>query len=447
MNEVNFSNKNDSDNLKDNIQRKEIKSIETYSLTAMLVLLLSVILMLFNHSHWAAVLIIAVVALKIMVLRRTITLNERLETLITLLLISEKKKVKIISEFSRKIRGPLNNLIITEDLLTEVNFTAKQKEFVETIKASAKSMASVANELTMAVAENMNIESRKHIQFNIGSAIEHVIELYTTESKKNLDIKFVKAEAANIECIDDPIIIKQIFIDLFDRIEKQNKDRKVTIKISLSFSEESSSENIIAIVVEADTKTPLVVETNTESSITVKLISLMKGKYIQSFDDNSVSLTMSLKIKKPVQTSKEKLSSPKIEEPMNKEQNDKDMKDLRVLLVEDNIMNRKIIQLALKPLVQSVDLASDGKEALDKFAMNTYDIILMDVEMPVMDGLMATEKIRTLEATTNKHVPIIAITANAMIDDMEKCLSSGADDYISKPFQSALLVEKIKRLI
>jgi len=446
MEEVN-SNKNKADLLKDNIQFKDIKPIERYSIIAIAVLLLSVVLIMFGKTILAGILIIAVVALEIIVLKKTTTLNEKKEVLISLMLISEEKKIKIISDFSRKIRGPLNNLIITENLLPEADLTAKQKEFIETVKSSAKSMASVANELTMAVAENMNFESRKQIQFNIGSTIEHVIELYNAESKKSFDIRFVRTKAANLECIGDPIVIKQIFIDLFDRIEKQSKDRQTTVKISLRFGEESSTEIVAAIAVEADVKMPLIVETGAGASLSTRLISLMQGKYVQKIGDNSVSLTISFKIKKAVQTSKEKLSSPKIEELMSKEKSDKDLKDLRVLLVEDNIMNSKIIHLALKPLVQSVDLASDGKEALDKFATNAYDLILMDVEMPVMDGLMATEKIRALESATNIHVPIIAITANAMMDDKEKCLSAGADDYISKPFQPALLIEKIKQLI
>ena len=74
-------------------------------------------------------------------------------------------------------------------------------------------------------------------------------------------------------------------------------------------------------------------------------------------------------------------------------------------------------------------------------------IIICDIQMPVMSGLVAAEKIRALEATTNSHVPIIAITANAMIGDKEKCLSAGIDDYISKPFQPAALLEKIKKII
>ena len=80
-------------------------------------------------------------------------------------------------------------------------------------------------------------------------------------------------------------------------------------------------------------------------------------------------------------------------------------------------------------------------------ALSNYDLILMDIQMPVMSGLVAAEKIRALESATSSHVPIIAITANAMIGDKEKCLAAGIDDYISKPFQPAALLEKIKTII
>ena len=125
----------------------------------------------------------------------------------------------------------------------------------------------------------------------------------------------------------------------------------------------------------------------------------------------------------------------------------KEMKDLKILLVEDNLINQKITLLTLKPLVNTIDTAANGKEALDKFGTNNYDLILMDIKMPVMSGLIAAEKIRALESATNSHVPIIAITANAMIGDKEKCLSAGIDDYISKPYQPAVLINKIKNLL
>jgi len=433
-------------NMQSNIPHKDIKSIEMYLYAAISILILSVTLLIFMQTILAGALIIVTISLGIIIVIKNRALNKKYKSLITSMLRSYDKKIKIISEFSHKIREPLNNLIITEDLLIETDLTAKQKEFAETIKASAISMVSVANELTMAVAENLNFESRKEIQFNIGSTIEHVIELYNARYKKNLDIKFIKGDD-NIECIGDPAIIKQIFIGIFGRIEKQSCDHQITIKVSLNPVTESASENIITIIIEADIKMLLIDEADLDGSLPANLIDLMQGKYVQEIGDNSVMITMLFRIKKATQAVKEKKSSSKIDELMNKGKKQKKLKDLQVLLVEDNMINSRIVLLSLKPLVKSIDLANDGKEALEKFATNTYDLILMDIEMPVMDGLMATEKIRTLELTTNRRVPIIALTANAMIDDKEKCLSAGADDYISKPFQPLHLVEKINQLI
>jgi len=432
--------------LQNNIPYKDIRSVEIFSLIAIYALAFSIVLIIFKQTFLAGILIIAALLIKIVVVKKTETLNKKHEALIISMLKSYEKNIKIISEFSHKIRGPLNNLTVTEDILTGGDLTSKQKEFAETVKSSVKSMVSVVNELTMTVTENVSFESRKQIHFNIGLAIEDIIELYSIRNQQNLDFKFEKEEA-NFECIGDPVILKQIFIDIFGRIEKQSFDRQTTIKINLNTVTESATENIITLIIETDIKMLLIDETDLEGSRPANLISLMQGKYVQEVGDNSVMVTMLLRIPKAMQTSKEKISSSKIQELMDKDKEQKNLKDLRVLLVEDNTINSRIVLLALKPLVQSVDLAYDGKEALDKFTTNTYDLILMDIEMPVIDGLTAIEKIRTLESTTNKYVPIIALTANAMLGDKEKCLSAGANDYISKPFQPAQLVEKIKKVI
>ena len=125
--------------------------------------------------------------------------------------------------------------------------------------------------------------------------------------------------------------------------------------------------------------------------------------------------------------------------------NDK-MKDVRVLLVDDNQINQKIATMTLLPHVKSIDTASDGQETLEKFLKSTYDIILLDIQMPIMDGYTTAEKIREIEKDTKSHVPIIAFTANALLGDKEKCFESGIDDYISKPYVPSILIDKIKNL-
>ena len=83
-------------------------------------------------------------------------------------------------------------------------------------------------------------------------------------------------------------------------------------------------------------------------------------------------------------------------------------------------------------------------EALDKFGSIKYDVILMDIQMPIMNGIVTTKKIRNIEKSSNTHTPIIAITANALLGDKEECLAAGMDDYISKPFQIDTLIKKIE---
>jgi CheY-like chemotaxis protein len=112
-------------------------------------------------------------------------------------------------------------------------------------------------------------------------------------------------------------------------------------------------------------------------------------------------------------------------------------KKLHVLLAEDNLINQKVAMMVVQKMGFTVDVAMNGKIAVDKFSKNSYDMILMDIMMPEMDGIEATKIIRELERnkTPGKRIKIVALTANAMKEDREKCLSSGMDDYLSKPFK------------
>ena len=123
------------------------------------------------------------------------------------------------------------------------------------------------------------------------------------------------------------------------------------------------------------------------------------------------------------------------------------LKDAKILLAEDNIINQKIVLLSLQKVVRKIDVATNGKEALELFGVKQYDLILMDIMMPVMDGITATKKIREIEATGERHIPIIAVTANALAGDRENCLAAGVDDYIAKPFTAELMINKMKNLL
>lgn len=115
---------------------------------------------------------------------------------------------------------------------------------------------------------------------------------------------------------------------------------------------------------------------------------------------------------------------------------------LKILLVEDNLLNQRIVLFSLKKFNHAVTIANNGLEAVEKFREDKFDVILMDIMMPVMDGLEATVKIREVEQAIqpDKRTPIIALTANTMDNDRSKCLSYGMDEFLAKPFD----IEKLR---
>ncbi|WP_299578477.1 response regulator [uncultured Sunxiuqinia sp.] len=117
---------------------------------------------------------------------------------------------------------------------------------------------------------------------------------------------------------------------------------------------------------------------------------------------------------------------------------------LSILLVEDNVLNQRIVTFSLKKFNHDVTIANNGLEALERFQEAQYDVILMDIMMPEMDGLEATVKIREIENQNpqNLRTPIIALTANTMDNDRDKCLSYGMDEFMAKPFD----IDKLKQI-
>lgn len=426
---------------------KERKQIETYSIIALLSLIIVVILISFDLKLIAGLVIIATAALGIIIIRKLTELLKRSKESLSEFYLNEKNKNDVITDFSHKIREPLNNIVIISDMLMDSGLQKKQKELLETFIASTNNMVTTVNELSMQTAGNISLEPRKAIRFNLLSTIQNTFDLYRLKNNANIDFILNRKDFTDKDCFGDPIVLKQIFLDLFNTIENQVSEKAIVVTINLKDVKQTESENIIDFRIQTDKKIILIDDTSAEKSLAARLISSGKGTYTQEFGSNHTILNIFLPIVNPVAEPKHKTASTTMEVLIQKEKIHKELKDLKILLVEDNLINQKITLLTLNPLVSSIDTASNGKEALDKFGTSNYDLILMDIQMPVMSGLVAAEKIRVLEATTNSHIPIIAITANAMIGDKEKCLSAGIDDYISKPFQPAALLEKIKKVI
>jgi CheY-like chemotaxis protein len=421
--------------------------IRKASYAGIIALLISVILIILELYLPAGILVILTAILELNLVRATLRSLDDANKSLRDVSSSNYRKVDVISSFSHRIREPLNNIVIITDLLMESGLQKKQKELLETFVASTKNMVTTVNELTMQSAGDISFEPRKHIRFSLLPTIQNTIELYNLKDKANIDFILNKKELTDFECFGDPIILKQIFLDIFNTIENNYSEKATKVTISLRKEREADNENFVGLRIQTDRNLVLIDDNEKTPGLSARLIHNNKGYWSQESGADYTVLNITLPFTKVVSEPKHKLASNRIEELIQKEKVHKELKDIRILLVEDNLINQKITHLTLKPLVASIDTASNGKEALDKFGSAKYDLILMDIQMPVMSGLTAAEKIRALESSTNTHVPIVAITANAMLGDKEKCLSAGIDDYISKPFQPSALIEKIKKLI
>lgn len=357
-----------------------------------------------------------------------------------------EKNEDVINSFSHKIREPLNNLVLLGNMLSETTTSPKQQELVETFVASTGAMVDVVNELTMETAGNITFERRGEIRFRLGPIIKDTIELMKLSRRHEQSlIVYDDRGEGDTEYMGDPIILKQILIDLLSAAVSGTAG-KVAIRIQAREAGERdgmhkieftlSSNNPVVFIGEGRQPWPLSGRLIRDTGGNWQETSAGAGSYFVFF----VNMRRADKIERPV------AASTLIRE-MAREKSKKELKDLSILLVEDNPINQRITQLMLEPLVKRFEVARNGKEALDMFGTSRYDLILMDVQMPVMNGLVAADKIRGLEMSTQAHVPIIAITANAMLGDREQCLAVGMDDYISKPIEPDVLIEKITALI
>jgi CheY-like chemotaxis protein/signal transduction histidine kinase len=362
-----------------------------------------------------------------------------------------KQKNEFISDLSHQLRTSLSNIILVNNLIYNSNLDKNQKELIDTLRASTNNLLEAVNKIVNVSQPELLKIKESFISFNLLTTLTSVVKLFEDKSdaKIHLDV------SSNIQnfLIGDPIKLKQIFLNLLQGILFSNKQLSINeIHIKVLPEKETKSDLKVSFNLEFSYK-PIDHETEkwnpntdllgSDLTNTKKLIEHSGGTLSISQKDNIDNYSFILGFQKDLTRRLEGVS----EQTHIEESKTITLKDANILLVEDNLINQKIVILSLKGMVKNVDVAGNGKEALEKFGTSKYDIILMDIQMPIMDGIIATKKIREIESVTSNQTPIIAITANALSGDRENCLAVGMNDYISKPFQVDILIQKMQVLL
>ena len=378
-----------------------------------------------------------------------------------------RRKDDFLSKLSHQIRTPLNNITLISNLVDRTKLPPDQQDLFDTIIASTNNLVNVVNNIVQISALDIDDSDKILVSFNIESTIENTLLLFRNQHKDSLELNS-EMVIPRTHYIGNPIRIKQLILNLIENLIKINVEGKLQLFFKASIKRETEKTSLLELIITcpfikmakdekqnyflaSDKPISSVKELQRnylDFSIARKIVQFYSGTFdITSDDDKTrIQITLSLTNDKKVSSKVrdlEVIRTDQIIQPTKSQT----LEDANILLVEDNSINQKIVILSLKNKVRNIEVASNGKEALDKFGTTKYDIILMDIQMPVMNGIIATKKIRELESSTNTHTPIIAITANALSGDKETCLAAGMNDYISKPFQVEILLQKMRSLL
>lgn len=372
---------------------------------------------------------------------------------------AEAKSI-FLANMSHEIRTPMNGIIGMVDILKHTSLSEEQREYLSIIESSGENLLTIINDiLDYSKIEAGRIELEE-IPMKLEQELRRVKSiLQVIADRKKLQLKLTINPNVPEYLLGDPVRLKQIIINLVNnaikftekgevRIEvetQQQVDGKATllfrvIDTGIGISEEGQKRLFQSFSQVDKSTTRKFGGTGLGLAISKNLSEMMGGEIGVISKEGKGStfwFTVCLKVtdaetyRKTVDTDEDT------------ESHKGPQRSLSILLAEDNKINQRVALVNLNHLGHQVDIANNGKEAVEKFRQNTYDLVFMDIQMPEMDGMEATKKIREIELNEkgSKKIPIIAMTANTMEGDREKYLQIGMDDYVSKPFKQNELVK------
>ena len=360
-------------------------------------------------------------------------------------------KSEFLAKMSHEIRTPLNGVIAAADLMAATQLNDEQHELLDTLRLSAKTLLGIINDIldfSKIEAGRMVLET---LPFTPTVLVEEVVSIMAPAAhSKGLTVRTELSSSLPHSVAGDPLRLRQILLNFVGNAIKFTACGEVVIRAMRLKKGEGQSAWLRFEVQDTGVGIPPEKQagifdafTQADSSVTrqyggtglglaicKRLVELMGGQ-IGVYSQPGQGSCFWFEVPLPV--IQENAPEETTAQPSGSALNSHELDGVRVLLVEDNPVNQKVAIRMLQKLGCVVELAENGQQALEKLERASYDIVLMDMQMPVMDGLTATRLLRQREQQTGHHQVVIALTANAMQTDRELCLEAGMDDYLSKP--------------